>query len=165
MNCRDAERLLSADRDGALEVHQRAALETHLAGCSACRRWQATQADAGKNWRESVYATPAPDSTIEWHAIRRRIRNGETPSERASILTRSRNLIWASSALAAALLIAVILAPHWLGSTRPAGETTQMARAEFVEGPDGASSPLVYVDNDSGWLVIWTVDDGNAAGS
>ncbi len=37
-----------------------------------------------------------------------------------------------------------------------AGES--FARADFVELTDGSATPLVYVDRESGWLVVWAVE-------
>ena len=37
LTCRDTTWLVSGARDGALQPHELAALDAHLAGCSACR--------------------------------------------------------------------------------------------------------------------------------
>ena len=36
--------------------------------------------------------------------------------------------------------------------------TAEVARADYVEAGDTNASTMVYVDKDSGWLVVWASD-------
>jgi predicted anti-sigma-YlaC factor YlaD len=159
MNCRSAQRLLSAERDGALTSGECTALEAHLAECADCRRFRATVADAAEAWRASAARMQAPDADLAWQAVRREIRSG-----RASVGARSAP--WFSRwmlpvGMAAALVAAVILvAPHRRPEPAMAkvASSREMARADFVD-VGVAASPMVYVDDKSGWLVVWATDD------
>lgn len=165
MNCRSAQRLLSAERDGALAPTERAALDAHLEACADCRRFRAAVAGAAEAWRTSVASVPVPDIERAWQAIRRELRSGGVPAG-----GEARPTPWFSrwvlpiGAAAAVAVVAIVVAPRW--GQAPVPEATaprEMARAEFVEVPGNASSSMVYVDDKSGWLVVWAVDDKRPA--
>lgn len=160
MNCRHARRLLSAGRDAALENQARVALDAHLASCPACREMQAAFAASAQRLRTASANVRVPDAELAWQAIRREIRGGSAPG-RASRQTR-RTGFWISGAVAAAaaVVLAVFVAPRWTRST--GSEVTARAdpvHAEYIEVADRGATPVVFVDEESGWLVVWTVPD------
>jgi len=147
MNCRAAQRLVSAERDGVLAARERADLAAHLVSCAECRRFQATLGETGRRLREAAARVTVPDEERAWHDIRREIRAADTLAPRAWWgLGR-----WALPlGAAAALAVVALVVPPWGGEeARPT-----VARAEFVEVPGDASS-VVYIDDKSGWLVVW----------
>ena len=77
MTCREAQSHLFTERDGALDKHQRAALDGHLAQCDGCRRVQENLTTVLTVWRTEVRQVAVPDAEREWYAVRRRIRGGE----------------------------------------------------------------------------------------
>jgi anti-sigma factor RsiW len=157
MNCRVAQHLLSAERDGALANHDRAGLDAHLAGCAGCRQTRAIVAGAIDSWKKSTAVIPAPDVERAWQDIRREIRTTEPEKSRSGWALPRWSL---PIAAAAALAVAAIVSPNWKSSdnSTPTIARAQSARADFVEVPNDASS-VVYVDGESGWLVVWAVDD------
>ena len=165
MNCRSAQRLLSAERDGTLAPAERAALDAHLEACADCRRFRATVAGAADAWRASVASMPAPDTERAWQSIRREIRSGDVPvggeARRTPWFSRWLLPIGAATAVAA---MAIMVAPRWGQEPSPEATTPhEVARADFVEVPGNSSSSMVYVDDKSGWLVVWAVDDKRPA--
>lgn len=60
MTCAQCREEISADLDGESDADGRAALEAHLAGCAACRRWQASAAVVTRSARTAP-ADPGPD--------------------------------------------------------------------------------------------------------
>lgn len=62
MRCDQSHELLSAELDGELEPDERAGLESHLAGCGACRAHAAELSRLHRALRVTV-ARPAPDLT------------------------------------------------------------------------------------------------------
>jgi predicted anti-sigma-YlaC factor YlaD len=163
MNCRAAQRLISAERDAVLAASERSNLEAHLAACGDCRQFRAIISEAAEAWRASTMQLRVPDAERSWQAIRREIRAGEAGAGRPA----PRSFRWmlplgAGAALAAVVLI---LAPQWRQRLKSASELRerQVARVDFVEVPDGGSS-MVYIDDKSGWLVVWAVDPKQAAG-
>ncbi|MEO7415176.1 MAG: zf-HC2 domain-containing protein [Opitutaceae bacterium] len=158
MNCRAAQRLLSAERDSPLGTPERADLEAHLAGCGECRRARVLVAAAVDRWRNSSAAIAVPDAERAWQDIRREIRT-TAPGDARDRRTLPRWTLPLTAA--AALVIAAIAAPRWFGDSTPSMAThLAVARADFVETPQNTSS-MVYVDDKSGWLVVWAVTDND----
>jgi hypothetical protein len=163
MNCSAAQHFLSADRADALasDPSQGAALTAHLAGCAACRRFQSNLSQGLEGWKKQVAMIETPDVERAWQDIRREIRlSTPEPRRRAYGLGR-----WALP-LGAAAVLAVLsaVAPRWFNPSGPAmiPMVEAAARADFVEVPNDASS-MVYVDDRSGWLVVWAVDEAKPA--
>jgi len=161
MNCREAQPQIFAERDGALDNLQRVALDGHLAQCGACRRIREDLTTALTAWRMEVSVVSVPDAEREWHAVRRRIRGGaESGAARAS--RPRRNLFaWITIPLGAAA--AAALAFFVMPSTSPTTPektpvAVQMARADSVEARGNNASTMVFVDDKSGWLIVWASD-------
>lgn len=160
MNCRDIEPLLLAERDGVLTTKQHAELATHVAGCPACRRERLIYGDAVTFLKTDAANVAVPDADKEWRAIRARL-HGESakPAKKRPLAP----VIWFSAPLAAAAALAVAFfvtrspAPQAPSLTSQA-PATEVARADFVEAGDSNASTMVYVDKDSGWLVVWATD-------
>lgn len=137
-----------------LPVDGRAALEAHVAGCADCRQAREALAAAAAAWKSADAAAGKLDVEKAWHAIRREIRAQETPSarRRASWMTRA---LWAGVPMAAAAAVAVAV---WSGTPSPIGDSPALASAswaQYVEVNDAAATPVVFVDQASGWVVVW----------
>jgi predicted anti-sigma-YlaC factor YlaD len=146
MNCTSAQRLISAARDGALDGSAQSALDAHLAECPACRQMRDTLAASAAAWRSTTVAVPLPDAKLEWQRIQRRLSPDRHPPR------ARRPVLWWGLSLAAAAGLALAV---WVPGPAPAGD------AEFVEVGEGSSSATVYVDAQSGWLVVWAVRDAD----
>jgi predicted anti-sigma-YlaC factor YlaD len=157
MKCRAAQRLLFAERDGSLAPSERTGLEAHLAGCSDCRQARTAFATAIQDWHEATARVTTPDAERAWQDIRREIRQTK-PEKKTSVWGLPR---WTFPlTAAAALAVAVVTAPRWLDEVKPTTSIARLdtARADFVDVGANSSS-VVYVDDQSGWLVVWAVDD------
>jgi hypothetical protein len=160
VNCREVQHQLFADRDGALEETQRAALDGHVAQCADCRRIRDDLVFAFATWQTEQSRVVVPDAEREWHAVRRRIRGGATvgsPPRRAS---RSW-LGWLAVPVGAAAALALTLSitrqtPAPMVHAKPA---TQTARANSIQVPGNSASTMVFVDDKSGWLIVWATDN------
>ena len=156
MNCREAQSQIFAERDGALDHTQRAALEGHVAQCGTCQRTRENLTAALAGWRNQASHAVVPDVEREWHAVRRQIRGGaEAGAERTS--RPRRNLFtWLAVPLGAAAAIAVAmfitLQPE---STLQAGAPARVAHANSVEVRGDDAATVVFVDDKSGWLFVW----------
>lgn len=160
MNCRDIEPLLLAERDGVLTSKQHAELAAHVAGCPACRRARAIYGEAVTFLKTDAANVAVPDVDQEWRAIRAQLQGEHAKPARKRPLAP---VIWFSApfAAAAALVFAFFVTRSPVPqapSLAPPAAVTETARADFVEAGDANASTMVYVDKDSGWLVVWATD-------
>lgn len=173
MNCRDAETKILASRDAPLGTADEAILAQHLQECPQCQVLSEQLAAAVDSWRETDARVEVPDPTTEWHAVRRRIRAGETKTRTGGGLPSWDRLLRVALPMAAALAIAINFWPETTSPDSPL-ETpllaqsgwdefhdhfTYEAHAEYVETEDVEISPFVYVDEESGWLIVWASED------
>ncbi len=156
MNCRDAEHKIFASRDSALATHERLALTEHLAQCPDCRGMQARLANGIESWRVATQAFVPPDAGREWESLRCRIRGGLVANNVNSGARQRRVVGWFAVPLgvAAAVAFALFVFPPASSST-----AKNMARATSVE-VSAADGSVVFVDDTSGWVVIWEGEAG-----
>lgn len=108
------------------------------------------------NLKVAATRVVVPDEERAWQDIHREIRATRRTAARAWWhLGR-----WVLPLGAAAALAAVaLLGPSWTDENGRAA----VARAEFVEVAGDASS-VVYVDDQSGWLVVWAAAEPGPKG-
>lgn len=169
MNCRDSESLILAERDGALDPSQLAALSDHVAACPACRALRRDLTPALEAYRTTVQAVPVPDADEAWRELQGRLRAPAPDRQRGPLAP----VIWFAAPLAAAAAIAFALlvnrpapapAPPSEASLTtariappppPLHDPSFIAGADFVEAGDPEAATIVFVDAESGWLVVW----------
>jgi anti-sigma factor RsiW len=145
MNCRDIEPLLLAERDGVLTPEQHAELAAHVAGCPACRRERAIYGEAVTFLKTDAANVAVPDADSEWRTIRDRLHGESAKPVRKRPLAP---VIWFSAPLAAAAALAVAF---FVSRPAPAAD-------------ENATPTIAYVDNESGWLVVWAAENGGKSG-
>jgi anti-sigma factor RsiW len=158
MNCREAESLIFAARDGALDETRRAALAVHVAQCRACHEIQSELATAATSWRSADASAKVPAIEVEWHAIRRRIR-GESQTAPVAGVARWWRPVFLGVGAAAALAFGAMLAPRWLGQ-EPDAENY----VSYVVVHNTSDDTMVYEDAESGWLVVWVPNETAGSG-
>ncbi len=159
MNCHDAEPLLLAESDGVLTSAQHAALSAHLGSCPACQQLRANVAEALSTLKSEAANVSVPDAGGEWRTIRAQLQSAfREPEKRRP----SAPILWLAVPLAAALVLAFFIGLPTPGSPDFVVQVAEGARADFVEVDDANVSTMVYVDKDSGWLVVWAVDESSA---
>jgi len=155
MNCRDIEPLLLAERDSVLTSDQHASLERHVAACLSCQQLRARLREALDAYRTDAANVAVPDADAEWLTLRTRLQGAVArpvrPRQRAPV-------IWFGSSLGAAAALALVFLNGPRQSPNSTVAAPMVAQAEFVEAGDNTASTLVYVDKDSGWLVVWAAD-------
>ena len=163
MNCRDIEPLLSAERDDALTSEQRVSLDRHMATCPACSEMRAYLLQSMDLFKSDTAAVVVPDAQDEWLKLRA---NLSSPSFKRSSKRSLAPVIWFGAPLAAAAAVALAFF-NASPSEKPLGALTsapsEVAQAEYVEAGNTDASTIVYVDKDSGWLVVWA-SDGDSGG-
>ncbi len=157
MNCRDIEPLLFAERDGALTNEQRATLEQHVAACPSCQQVRAEIARAMDVFRTDTINVTVPDADEEWQRLRAQL---ATQPNQTHTRTKLAPIIWIGGSLAAAAVAFAFvgLRPQAQSPVAPIAPAPEVAQAEYVEPGDAKASTMVYVDKDSGWLVVWATD-------
>ena len=157
MYCRNIEPMVLAERDGGLTPDQYAALERHVATCPACRQFRATLNAALDTFKTDTASVTVPEAEGEWRTVRGRLRE-----ERSRFAQRRKfaPLLWfgAPGAAAAAVVFAFFLGQPKPPQTDTVAHVAETASADYVEAGDANASTMVYVDKDSGWLVVWAVD-------
>ncbi|MCF3649848.1 hypothetical protein [Synoicihabitans lomoniglobus] len=178
MNCRTAQDQLLAARDAPAGIAGDPALLAHVAACAECRAVQTSYAAAVDTWRATTARVTVPDAQTEWHAVRRRLR--QTQSAPSGTISWSRFLRFAVpfTAVAAVALVvwqgqplpnsnvplstAPVVAANHAPPHEPWAELEShfafTAHAEYVETDNDEASPFVYVDDESGWLIVWASD-------
>lgn len=147
MNCRDCERVILGEV-GETSAATAAAVAAHVQACPQCRALQSSLADAIAQWKTET-AAREPDAGAAWRALRPQLAAGRRRPRRLA------PLLWLSAPLAAAAALALLV--HQPKPVEVAASAT-LAHADFVEAGNPAASTVVYVDNDSGWLVVWAAD-------
>lgn len=172
MNCRDNESLILAERDGALTKVQLAALSDHVATCPACAKLRANLAAALAAYAAGLREVPAPDAAEAWRELQGRLHQ---PAKREKHPLAP--VVWfgapfvAAAALAFAFIVNRPAAPAPLTTATLAAsaplvsapfDDSVIAGADYVEAGDPNASTLIYVDKESGWLVVWATPPDNA---
>jgi len=156
MNCRDIEPLLLAERDGVLTTAQHAALAGHVASCPGCRQLRATLTEAALFLKTDAANVAVPDAGEQWRELRAQLHGGAARTTKRHPLAP---VIWFGTPLAAAA--AAIALVFFNSSPAPVAPTIAEIATPVTAsiGPDDSdTATLVYVDKDSGWLVVWAAD-------
>jgi hypothetical protein len=163
MNCRDSESLILAERDGALTKEQLAALSDHVAACPACRQLRTNLAVAIDTYRAGLDGVAAPEASAAWRDLQGRMHAPAQKDKRRPLAP----VVWFAAPLAAAAALAFALiidrpaapvstpVPAVAAKAPAPYDSSVIAGADFVEAGDPDASTLVYVDKESGWLVVW----------
>ncbi len=144
---REAENLLFAERDRPLTEAERRQLEQLLAAHPELNKTRATLSAAAEAWRARTTAIPTPDSQRAWQDLQRTLRQSAAEKQKRWPAL----LAWSALPLAAAAALVLTFSPTTPATVAP----SQLARADFVEAGDANASTVVYVDQESGWLIVW----------
>jgi anti-sigma factor RsiW len=170
MNCRDNESLILAERDGALTQTQLAALSDHVATCPACAKLRADLAAAMNTYQAGLRVVVAPDADEAWRELQNRLSEPAKRGKKRPLAP----VIWFGASLAAAAAFAfafLVTQPAARNLTEHAAVTPPpsplhdpsfIAGADYVEAGDPDASVMVFVDRESGWLVVWATDSNTA---
>ncbi|WP_221029523.1 anti-sigma factor family protein [Actomonas aquatica] len=188
MNCRQVQDHLIAARDVPLPDDVARQVSAHTAACPECQALQAQLAAVYTHLQETAARVQVPDAQTEWHAVRRRLRQQSgTAKSAAPLWSRLLRVAAPLTAVAAVALVVMqnrgpirtesidVAAPLARQAAKVASDETTAdwpemeqhfafaAHAEFVETANEEASPFVYVDDESGWLIVWASDPDDAA--
>ena len=164
MNCRDIEPLLLAERDGVLTNQQHAALAKHVATCPACQQFQARLSEATDFLKMDAADVAVPDADTAWRELRAQLHGGKArPAKKRPLAP----VIWFATPLAAAAAIAfafLVNRPVPPAAVVPA-PLVAIHNTDPIGADDSAAPTMAYVDQESGWLVVWSTDPSAAKSS
>lgn len=153
MKCTECERLILGECGIPPSPDQQAAIASHVAGCATCRQLQDDLAAVLNVWKTETARIEIPNATAAWHQIRPALRQSSLRPRR-----RLAPLFWISAPLAAAAALAFVI---YQPAAPAMSETPGLVRAEFLAAGSATASTMVYVDKESGWLVVWAADASN----
>jgi predicted anti-sigma-YlaC factor YlaD len=153
MNCKQAQEWISRGMDGELSTTDRERLEQHLIQCPGCRQIQDHWMSASQLFKQTSQVK-IPDAEETWQEIRSQLDQPEkTP--RDNLLPFPSIIRWAS---AIAAVIAVSFGIRFV-LQKPSLETHAFQNeVEFVESDIPDSSTAIYVDDESGWTIVWVFE-------
>ena len=110
----------------------------------------------GEHLRQHVATTPVPEAAAAWQRLRPRLSPSRPVSRRRAAWW------WGGPILATAAAAWLLLLRPALSPPAPATALGDVARADYVQVADDATA-LVYVDDESGWLIVWASTPVNGA--
>ena len=187
MTCRDIEPLIMAERDGALTPTERAALSDHIATCPACTELRTQLAASLEAYRAAAAGTRVPDVDAAWRELQATIHapgGGAKKRPRSPVIWFATPLAAAAAVafaflatrpspgpapapMAAMAVSEISLPPPPPPPPVPAFvppplstpyDPSIIAGADYVEAGNPNAATMVYVDKESGWLVVWVTD-------
>ena len=154
MQCPECTRLILSEGGMPAAPGWQDEVAAHVAACPDCRRLQEDLAGMRETWKTDTAQVSIPDESIAWDELRPLL---SQPTRRTK--RRLAPLFWISAPLAAAAALAFVLLNPAAPTT---SESTMAVHADYVEAGNPAASTMVYVDKDSGWLVVWAADSGTS---
>jgi len=142
----------------SLSTDEREALGAHLRECAACRHHEQVSAQVADAIRTDLATVAIPNADQEWQHLHASLQKEGPPSARFRGVAP---LFWFGAPLAAAAAFAFAFlspkAPHPPSAEASAMDSTEelVIQANYVEVADATATTMVYVDKQSGWLVVW----------
>ncbi len=153
MNCHTAQEKLTRATDQASSESSDDALAVHLASCESCRQFAENLAAISPLIKEEIAAVPVPAADEEWQQLHRRLSQTRKP-------TKAARIVWLTAPLAAAAALIFAFIPSRTTTEESALTVAQTSQVDYVEIANPEATAMVYVDRESGWLVVWA-DDSN----
>jgi anti-sigma factor RsiW len=137
------------DEGAAREVE--ASLQNDAAGRAFLEGLQAQRTDLSK----MQAATESEDAEAAWAALESQLEEQTQPS---SWLLRFPFLSGALAAAAVLVLTATIILQLPLQTPTEVDDPTLTARVEYIETDIEDATPVVFLDEPSGWTVVWVIN-------
>jgi anti-sigma factor RsiW len=155
MNCHTAQDQLLRAADGGLAATQQTALNAHVESCATCRQYAESLNSLPELLKHDAESVSGPDADQMWNDISARL---NTPDEEQAKSRKISPIIWLTAPIAAAATLAFVFLPQHNDETSPTVAGANIAQVDYVEIEDPDSTAMVYVDKESGWLVVWADD-------
>lgn len=157
MNCRTIQEQLMRATDRETASIQPSAIDAHVRTCASCQQFVASLETASAAIQADADAATVPTADAMWASVRSRLNEtGKAEKQPRKVAP----IIWIAAPLAAAAALAFAifpgkpLAPQQVA----AASVPQSSQVNYVETTDPNATTMVYVDKQSGWLVVWADD-------
>ncbi len=155
MNCSTAQDQLLRAADGGLTAAQQTALNAHVETCASCRQYAESIDALPELLLQEMESVPVPDADEMWNDLSSKL---GVPDEQPAKSRQIAPIIWLAAPLAAAAALLFAFLPQQNFETTPASKGNTIVQVDYVEIEDPDSTAMVYVDKESGWLVVWADD-------
>jgi len=155
MNCHTAQDQLLRAADGGLAATQQTALNAHVESCATCQHYAESLNSLPKLLRHDAESVPVPDADQMWSDVSSRL---NAPEMQKSKSRKIAPIIWLTAPLAAAAALLFAFLPQQNDEAAPAIAGANIVQVDYVEIEDPDSTAMIYVDKESGWLVVWADD-------
>jgi anti-sigma factor RsiW len=161
MNCHIAQDQLLRAADGSLAATQQTALNAHVKSCATCQHFAESLNSLPELLRQDAKSVSVPDADQMWNDVSAWL---NAPEEQQSKSRKIAPIIWLAAPLAAAAALVFAFLPQQSDNTAPVIAGANIVQVDYVEIEDPDSTAMVYVDKESGWLVVWADDPAVSSG-
>lgn len=149
---------IEAYLDGELSAEEAQAVNTLLRNDTEASQYRA-QIEAMRK-ALAASAPPIPDLDQEWRSLEEKLKsNSDANEDKPEPVKAIVFPIWASG-LAAVLAVGLFFAAYMKSPTTSGPlEVAQQEPIELIETTIENASPVIYVDETSGWTVVWVSED------
>jgi len=110
--------------------------------------------------KQDAESVSVPNADELWRDISAQL---NTPDLHTTKSRKFAPIIWLTAPLAAAAALLFAFLPQENQEVAPVIDGSNIVQVEYVEIEDPESTAMVYVDKESGWLVVWA--DGPSVNS
>lgn len=155
MNCHSAQDQLLRAADGGLSAQQKNALTAHIESCAECGHFAESLDTIPSLLHRESESVPVPNAHDLWSEISSQL---NSPEEQTNKPRKIAPIIWITAPIAAAATLLLAFLPLRQNDIVPVTTENNIVQVNYVEIEDPDSTAMVYVDKESGWLVVWADD-------
>lgn len=157
MNCHTVQEHLTRAVDDDQSASLQTSITAHVESCAVCRQFAANLDELPPLIRTEVESISVPSADEMWREVSAQLNAPDKPRKVAP-------LIWITAPLAAAAALVFTFLPQQNQETDPVIADHSTVQVNYVEVADPDSTAMVYVDKESGWLVVWADDPSATSG-
>lgn len=171
MKREDAELLLSRALDGEASVDEQAALELYLSQNPEAADLKTAWESISVLLNEESDSVDCPSVEDAWQDIAGRIEVEEQGSEENVAVSNTPTVIpfprwvWGGAAAAAIVVLAslgLLNLPQASSEGEQVASSESLIEVEYIDTEIEDATPVVYVDEESGWTVVWVMEPEDA---
>lgn len=149
--------------DREMTAQQSSAIQAHVSTCAHCQQFAASLETLSGAIHADANAATVPSADAMWASVQSRINETSKPARKSRKVAP---IIWITAPLAAAAALVFAFLPIKPTASKQVAvaPSPQSSQVNYVETPDPDATTMVYVDKESGWLVVWADDPSTNSG-